>query len=182
MSEEYTENKVYHKTLEWIEVEKWLKSHIFECFKQSEIMFTSKSITVLTNKKGTVTKKSRKAQTLMDAVHNRKKNYVFKEGEDIPALKDLGVFTAENKIASKMQDKFRQINRFIETVDDVLKNQSGELTVLDFGCGKSYLTFLLYHYLTVKKGLKTRVIGYDLKKDVVENAQVNERGNILPFF
>ncbi|MBQ9710491.1 MAG: SAM-dependent methyltransferase [Clostridia bacterium] len=105
----------------------------------------------------------------MDAVHNRKKNYLINEGEDVPALKDLGVFTAENKIAAKMHDKFRQINRFIETVDDVMSEDSGEITVLDFGCGKSYLTFLLYHYLTVKKGLKTRVIGYDIKEDVVEN-------------
>ena len=99
LSELYTENKVFHERIVGEDVEKWLKTQVFECFKQSEIMFTSKSITVLTNKKGTVTKKSRKAQTLMDAVHNRKKNYVFKESEDIPALKDLGVFTAENKIA-----------------------------------------------------------------------------------
>ena len=169
LSESYTQNKVFHERIEEQNIEKWLKTQVFECFKQSEIIFTDETVTILTNKKGTVTKKRRQTQRLMDAVHNRKKNYLINEGEDVPALKDLGVFTAENKIAAKMHDKFRQINRFIETVDDVMSEDSGEITVLDFGCGKSYLTFLLYHYLTVKKGLKTRVIGYDIKEDVVEN-------------
>jgi len=169
LSECYTENKVFHAVLEQGELEKWLKTHVFECFKQTEILFTDSAMSVLTNKKGTVTVKTKQVQTVMDAVHNRKKKYVLCEGEDIPAMKDLGIFTAENKVAAKMQDKFRQINRFIETVDDVLRSPPESLTVLDFGCGKSYLTFLLYYYLTVKKKINTRVIGYDLKEDVVEN-------------
>jgi len=169
LSESFTENKVFHITLEAADIEKWLKSHVLEGFKQSEVAFTDKCLTVLTNKRGTVTVKQRQVSTVMDAVHNRKKKYILNEGEDIPALKDLGVFTKENKVAAKMQDKFRQINRFIETVDDVFQKPPETLTVLDFGCGKSYLTFLLYYYFTVKKGIKTKVIGYDLKKDVVDS-------------
>ena len=73
----------------------------------------------------------------MDAVHNRKKNYIFTEGEDIPALKDLGVFTKENKIAAAKSEKFKQINRFIEIVDDVFRknpiNEGESFNVLDFG-------------------------------------------------
>lgn len=166
--ERYTENKAYHTAVNEDDFEKCLKTQIFGDFKQTEVLFSDAAFTVLTNKKGTVTVKRRKAQTVMDAFHNRKKRYIFQEGEDIPALKDLGVFTAENKVAASMQDKFRQINRFIETVDDMFSSPPKELTVLDFGCGKSYLTFLLYYYFTVKKSLKTRIIGYDLKKDVVE--------------
>ncbi|MBP5308131.1 MAG: SAM-dependent methyltransferase [Clostridia bacterium] len=176
--ERYTPDKVFHIPIDGKDLEKCLKTQVFAGYKQTEVYFTDSALTVLTNGKGTVTVRRRKAETLMEAAHNRKKKYIFAEGEDIPALKDLGVFTAENKVAASMQDKFRQINRFIETVDDVLRDPPKELTVLDFGCGKSYLTFLLYYYLTVKKSVKTRVIGYDLKEDVVEkcNAAAKKYG------
>ena len=167
--ERHTENKASSETFEGENFEKCLFSQINEGFKQTELYFTDAKITILKNKKGTVTVKKSAVQTVMQAVHNRKKKYLFCEGEDIPALKDLGVFTAENKIAAAKYDKFKQINRFIEIVDDALKDREGSLTVLDFGCGKSYLTFLLYYYLTVKKCLKTHIIGYDLKEDVVES-------------
>lgn len=166
--ERYTENKVFHLTFEGAELEKCLKTHVIGSFKQNDIQFTDGAMTVLISKKGSVSVKKRGTQTVMQAVHNRKKKYLLEEGEDIPAMKDLGIFTKENKVAAQMQDKYRQINRFIETVDDALSDVTGDITVLDFGCGKSYLTFLLYYYLTVKKCLKTHVIGYDLKEDVVE--------------
>ncbi|MBQ9481613.1 MAG: SAM-dependent methyltransferase [Clostridia bacterium] len=173
--ERYTENKVFHTPFGREELEKCLKTQVICDFKQTEVFFTDSVLTVLTNKKGTITVKRRRAETLMDAAHNRQKNYLIKEGEEVPALKDLGVFTAENKVAAPMRDKFRQINRFIETVDDALRDPPAELTVLDFGCGKSYLTFLLYYYLTVKKSVKTRVIGYDLKDDVVEKCNATAK-------
>ncbi len=166
--ERYKENKVFHEAIEPSEMEKCLKTQVIGDFKQTEIFFTDSVWQVLTNKKGTQTVKKRKAQTIVEAVHNRQKKYILCEGEDIPAMRDLGIFTAENKVAAKMQDKFRQINRFIEMVDDEFKNPPDSLTILDFGCGKSYLTFLLYYYFTVKKSVKTQVIGYDLKEDVVE--------------
>jgi SAM-dependent methyltransferase len=102
--------------------------------------------------------------------HNREKEYILSEGENIPALVDLGVFTKDLKIVRSKYDKYKQINRFIELVDQELGHYEGqEISILDFGCGKSYLTFILYYYFAVKRGLKAKIIGYDLKADVVEH-------------
>ena len=107
------------------------------------------------------------------ASHNRKKEYILQEGENIPALVDLGVFTPEFKIVKAKYDKYKQINRFIELVDDAFRAYGrDEITILDFGCGKSYLTFVLYYYFAVKRGVRAKIIGYDLKEDVV--AHCNE--------
>ncbi|MBO5866955.1 MAG: SAM-dependent methyltransferase, partial [Clostridia bacterium] len=98
------------------------------------------------------------------------KNYIINEGDNIPALVDLGVFTKENKIVRPMFDKFKQINRFVEILDDQFKNfQSDKITILDFGCGKSYLTFIVYYYFSVLKNVDVKIIGYDLKSDVVKS-------------
>ena len=97
------------------------------------------------------------------------KEYIFNEGENIPALVDLGVFTPDFKIVNSKYDKFKQINRFIEIVNDAFTNDTNEnITILDFGCGKSYLTFIIYHYFAEIKKKNVKIIGYDLKKDVVE--------------
>lgn len=104
------------------------------------------------------------------ASHNRKKEYILQEGENIPALVDLGVFTPDFKIVKAKYDKYKQINRFIELVDDAFRAYGrDEITILDFGCGKSYLTFVLYYYFAVKRGVRAKIIGYDLKEDVVEH-------------
>lgn len=101
--------------------------------------------------------------------HNREKSYILAEGENIPALVDLGVFSADFHIVKAKYDKYKQINRFIELVDQAISKDGREkFTILDFGCGKSYLTFILYYYLTVKRGVEAEIIGYDLKEDVVE--------------
>lgn len=101
--------------------------------------------------------------------HNREKSYILAEGENIPALVDLGVFSADFHIVKAKYDKYKQINRFIELVDQAISKDGREkFTILDFGCGKSYLTFILYYYLTVKRGVEAEIIGYDIKEDVVE--------------
>ena len=100
--------------------------------------------------------------------HNREKEYILREGENIPALVDLGVFTKDFRIVRAKYDKYKQINRFIELVDDAFRGEKrGNITILDFGCGKSYLTFILYYYFAVKRGIRAKIIGYDLKEDVV---------------
>lgn len=116
------------------------------------------------------TAKSGAARAAVTASHNRKKEYILQEGENIPALVDLGVFTPDFKIVKAKYDKYKQINRFIELVDDAFRAYGrGEITILDFGCGKSYLTFVLYYYFAVKRGVRAKIIGYDLKEDVVEH-------------
>ncbi len=102
--------------------------------------------------------------------HNKEKHYILRQGENIPALVDLGVFTEDFRVVKSKYDKYKQINRFIEIVDDAFSTfGKDEVAILDFGCGKSYLTFIIYHYFTVIKGVKATVIGYDLKEDVVKH-------------
>lgn len=142
----------------------------FDAFRQINIFAEDEAITALISKKGKINikvDKSSKTQVRASS-HNREKNYLFSEGTDIEPLRDMGIFTVDNKIVKSKMDKFKQINRFIEIIDDEYKNiKSDKITILDFGCGKSYLTFLVYHYFSVIKNMAVNVIGYDLKADVV---------------
>lgn len=141
-------------------------------FHQLQIQMTDSQITVLVSKKGKVTIRKKKLAAELPCAalsHNRCKRYILEEGTAVPFLQDLGVQTAEGKIIQAKYDKFRQINRFLEFVEDVLSQlpEDRELTILDFGCGKSYLTFAIYYYLKVLKGRSIRMIGLDLKEDVI---------------
>ena len=103
--------------------------------------------------------------------HNRSKKYILEEGIPVPFLQDLGVMTKDGKIVHSRFDKFRQINRFLEFIEDILPKleKDREITILDFGCGKSYLTFAMYYYLHVLKEYDIRIIGLDLKSDVIHH-------------
>ena len=171
--ESFTKTQAFHENLSGEEVaEKILK--YMEDFRQMQIETVHEDCTVLVSRKGKVTVKRRKRQTAAkkaDLSHNRKKQYILEEGIPVPFLQDLGVMTADGKIVRSKTDKFRQINRFLEFIEDILPRlDSGrELTIIDFGCGKSYLTFAMYYYLHELKGYNIRITGLDLKKDVIEH-------------
>ena len=143
-----------------------------ENMKQMQLETQKNHYTVLVSKKGKVTVK-KKAQTgkirPAELSHDRKKHYILEEGTAVPFLVDLGVMTKEGKIVHARYDKFRQINRFLEFIEDILPRleRGRELTILDFGCGKSYLTFAMYYYLHELKGYDIRIIGLDLKREVI---------------
>lgn len=129
------------------------------------------------------TAKSGAARAAVTASHNRKKEYILQEGENIPALVDLGVFTPDFKIVKAKYDKYKQINRFIELVDDAFRSYGrDEITILDFGCGKSYLTFVLYYYFAVKRGVRAKIIGYDLKEKSSSTAMRSPRATAIQIF
>lgn len=164
--ERFKGTQVFHENVESSE----LLSLPFADFKQ--ITLEKVGITTIYSKgKASYRSKSvENKQTKMVSSHNKEKNYLIKEGDDVPALVDLGVFTRDGKIVKSMYDKFKQINKFIEIIDDAFKAYNkDEITILDFGCGKSYLTFLVYHYFVNIKGVKAKIIGYDIKQDVVYN-------------
>ncbi|MFR1612277.1 MAG: class I SAM-dependent methyltransferase [Lachnospiraceae bacterium] len=142
--------------------------------KQMQMETKQWNYTVLVSKKGKLTIK-RKAQKnpnkQADMNHNRKKQYILEEGTMVPFLRDLGVMTEEGKIVRTKFDKFRQINRFLEFIEDILPqlDKGREVTILDFGCGKSYLTFAMYYYLHELKQYDIRIIGLDLKSEVIRH-------------
>ena len=171
--ESFQNNQAFHRNLEPGEACEEIAG-LMEGFRQMQ-METRKSLyTVLVSKKGKVTIK-RKAQAGgvrdVDMSHNRKKRYLLEEGMQVPFLQDLGVMTKEGKIVRSRFDKFRQINRFLEFIEDILPELPAdrELTILDFGCGKSYLTFAMYYYLHELKQYDIRIIGLDLKADVIRH-------------
>lgn len=166
--------KEIHKNYEMEELEGQISNWLSGDFSQLQIDTADGIITVLVSKKGKITIKKKKwdrPKEVQPPVHNRKKNYILEEGTPVPFLIDLGVMTREGKVINSRYDKFRQINRFLEFVEDILPqlDKSKELTIIDFGCGKSYLTFAMYYYLKILKNLDIRLIGLDLKEDVIEN-------------
>ncbi|MGG0642402.1 SAM-dependent methyltransferase [Sporosarcina gallistercoris] len=169
--EEQFERVLNHHNISAQGVELFLTNALMR-FKQVQAEFTGETIQIQLTKKFKVSWKSSVSETSRtpDLSHNRKKNYLLEEGTPYPFLIRLGVQTADGHIKKQKHDKFRQINRFIEYIDDALAHLPKNKTVriLDFGSGKSYLTFALYHYLHIEKGLDIHVTGLDLKKEVIE--------------
>jgi SAM-dependent methyltransferase len=171
--ETHKNNQVFHENYGYEQACSVLAEEM-ELFRQMQIDTKTFQYTVLVSKKGKVTVQKKRAKGERkqgELSHNRTKNYILKEGVPVPFLQDLGVMTAEGKIVRTKFDKFRQINRFLEFIEDILPQlaKDREVTILDFGCGKSYLTFAMYYYLHELKQYDIRIIGLDLKKDVIAN-------------
>ena len=169
-AEQFTEKQAFHKNMQKSELLQYLECVVSDYLQINAWTADTEHI-ILISKKGKVSYKRKLAlNTAAKTNHNRKKNYIIEEGENVPPLVDMGIFTAEGKVVRSMYDKFRQINRFLELINDELKNRNyQELNIIDFGCGKSYLTFVLYYYLTEKMKIKANIVGLDLKADVIEN-------------
>ncbi|MBQ9764854.1 MAG: SAM-dependent methyltransferase [Lachnospiraceae bacterium] len=169
----YEGTQVFHENIAKDKALHMLMEYIANDFKQAQIITVNETITVLSGGKGNITMIARKVKSerKMPLSHNRQKTYVLPEGQPVPFLIDLGVMTKEGKIVQKKYDKFRQINRFLEFVEDILTElpKNREVTILDFGCGKSYLTFAMYYYLKVMNGYNVKMTGLDLKEDVIDN-------------
>lgn len=170
---EYTDKQVFHKNVDEEELISFCIEELGVNFLQLNAWMLGGEASVKLTKKGKLLFSLKKADNsaLADEVrdNNRKKNYILEEGKVIEPLVDMGIFTKEGKIVSSMYDKFKQINRFIEIIDDELKKKIiTHLNIIDFGCGKSYLTFIVYYYLTEIKKIKVNMIGLDLKEDVIK--------------
>ena len=180
--EEYTKTQVFHKNLTAGDAGSYLTGKLSSDassqtaeFKNALVETKSFTANVLVSKKGTITIKKKMntsaKQPKISLSHNRKKKYILEEGIPVPFLIDLGVMTQNGSIVNAHYDKFRQINRFLEYIEDILPSlpTDRELRILDFGCGKSYLTFAIYYYLKVLKGYPVRITGLDLKEDVIRH-------------
>lgn len=169
--EKYTDKQVFHENIE----PSLLEDKILEClssnYKQLSAWSNETTFDIKISKKGKVLLTKRKSDNtkLAKKDHNKGKNYILKEGMLIEPLIDLAIFTKDGKVINSKYDKYKQINRFVEIIDDeIKKNEYDELTILDFGCGKSYLTFVLYYYFVEIKKIKVNMIGLDLKEDVIK--------------
>ena len=169
--EEYANNQVFHENMDKETTVEQICTFLEKDYKQLDLLCEQSSFSALVSKKGKSTIKENKNQIAkkIDLSHNRKKRYILDTDEVIPFLVDLGVQTKEGKIVDKKYKKYKQINRFLEFVRDVLPElpKDRPVKIIDFGCGKSYLTFAVYYYLHIMNGRDVEMIGLDLKKDVI---------------
>ena len=173
-AEEQRGKQAFHKNLNIDEAILYVENCLAHDFRQGEITSAKGKGTVLVSKKGKMTvkfKQQARIITQKTLEHNRKKQYLLAEGTPVPFLVDLGVMTKEGQIVHSRYDKYRQINRFLEFIEDILPqlDKHKENIIIDFGCGKSYLTFAMYYYLKELKGYPVRIIGLDLKEEVIRH-------------
>lgn len=168
--EKLTEKQAFHENVELDRISIYSEECLKKGFGQMSAWSDTAEYNIKITKKGKVLFQKRKtgAPVKISVEHNRKKKYLLEEGTVIPPLVDMGIFTKEGKIVRTMYDKFRQINKFVEFIDEAV-NKSGldKIHIIDFGCGKSYLTFVVYYYLVFVKGIEVEMVGLDLKAEVI---------------
>ena len=179
--EEATTTQTFHTNVDSTLAKDYCRRMLQEDFSQLDAWSAQATFNLRITKKGRVLFSQGRADRTSHTsetpqAHDRQKHRIIAEGTSVPALVDLGVFTPEGRVRSSMQDKYRQINRFVELVDDTLSAYDKDsIDLIDFGCGKSYLTFILYHYLTEIRGLKVNAVGLDLKRDVIDLCNATAR-------
>jgi len=169
--EYFYDKNVEHKNLDNKETKAEINKYFQTYFKQGLINTIDADYHILVNKKG-IAKIAKKAASrkFEEISHNRKKKYILNEGEKTPFLIELGIMSEEGKIINSKYDKFKQINRYLELVSDCIPylDKNKTLRIIDFGCGKAYLTFALYDYLVLKLGYNVEIVGLDLKENVIK--------------
>lgn len=174
----YLGAQVFHSNFEELRMRERLEEYMDDLFRQAQICCETEEITILTGRKGNVTVKRRQIvsdpegkeqNARRELTHNRARHYLLQEGQPVDFLVGLGVQTPDGRVVKAYYDKFRQINRYLEFIEDVLDALPGDRTIriIDFGCGKSYLTFAMYHYLSRIRRRDVRVTGLDLKEEVI---------------
>lgn len=169
----YTAKQVFHARVTADELAGYCLAYMQEDFLQMNAWDDAREYLLMISKKGGIAVKTKAlpaaALPKINTTHNRQKQYIISEDTVIPPLIDMGIFTKDGKIVNAMYDKFKQINRFIELIDDAVKKENiTHFNIIDFGCGKSYLTFILYYYFTEIKNISVNIVGLDLKEDVIE--------------
>ena len=178
----FTVTQVFHETVPAEKILDYCLDTAKETYRQLNLWLSDgRVIEILLSKKGKahVSVQAGKPAVLdrTKALPNRQKNHILQEGMIVPPLVDMGVLTPEGKIIRSRYDKFKQINRFLEIIDDEYKDYVSDkpLRVIDFGCGKAYLTFVLYYYFTEIRHLAVNMTGLDLKTDVIEKCNLAAR-------
>ena len=164
--------KMLHRNYRREELVGFLKESLDGTYSQLQVQGRQADGGVLVSKKGKHTVKIKPHEVKENAKilsHNRVKQYILPQGKPVPFLVDLGVMTREGRVREAAYDKYRQINRFLEFIQDILPKlpKDREITIVDFGCGKSYLTFAMYYFFRELKGYQVKIIGLDLKEDVI---------------
>ena len=175
--ESFKDNKAFHKNIKlnnFQEIENVLKEYI-ENFKQILLQVENFDVSFIRKKESFIKRENKNNLIKNSNEHNKKKEYILNEGDKIDFLIELGLMSVEGKILKSSYNKFKQINKYLEFIDDIIEELKSKklidnhINVLDFGCGKSYLTFALYYYLkNYRKDLSFSIVGLDLKKDVIE--------------
>ena len=177
IAEQLTEKQAFHKNMKATELNGFIAAAAAD-FTQLNIWTRGVEHIVLVSKKGHVSYKKKRTDICAapEKTQDRKKRYIIEEGTIVPPLADMGIFTAEGRIVRTMYDKYRQINRFIELINDEIKNREYKsINIIDFGCGKSYLTFIVYYYLTEIMHVEAHITGLDLKADVIRECNAAAR-------
>lgn len=179
----YRNAQVFHRNCEREEMLERLLEHMGGLFRQAQVTWGAGEATVLVGKRGSVSLRRRNrrpadcpgaGKETADMAHDRSRQYILQEGRPVDFMVELGVQTPDGKVIKSKYDKFRQINRYLEFIEDILDKLPGDRTlrIIDFGCGKSYLTFAMYYYLHELLQRDVRVTGLDLKGDVIRRCSL----------